>query len=161
MKYRHTALTALLCLNMGTAHAKDLHDHHGHAPTTDNRTVLKLTPDERMMILEEMRLFLDGVQKMTYSLSKQDMQATADAARNMGQKMVHEVPPALRAKLPREFKQLGATVHGSFDQIALDAETLKDVSYTLNQLSATLKNCTSCHATYQIQVPAVNTRTKR
>ena len=157
MKYRHAAMTALLCLNMGAAHAEDSHDHDGHAPATDNRAVLKLTPDERSMILEEMRLFLDGVQKMTYSLSKQDMQAAADAARNMGQKMVHEVPPALRAKLPQKFRQLGATVHGSFDQIALDAETLKDVSYTLNQLSATLKNCASCHATYQIQGPALNT----
>lgn len=153
MKYRYAALTALLCLNLGTAYAEDSHDHHGHAPATDNRAVLKLTPDERMMILEEMRLFLDGVQKMTYSLSKQDMQAAADAARNMGQKMVHEVPPALRAKLPQEFRQLGATVHGSFDQMAMDAETLKDVSHTLNQLSATLKNCASCHATYQIQGP--------
>lgn len=157
MKYRYATLTALLCLNLGAANAEDAHDHHGHAPAADNRVVLKLTPDERSMVLEEMRLFLDGIQKMTYSLSKQDMQAAADAARNLGQKMVHEVPPALRAKLPQEFRQLGATVHGSFDQIALDAETLKDVSYTLNQLSATLKNCASCHATYQIQGPALNT----
>jgi cytochrome c556 len=149
MKYRYAAIITLLCLNLGTAHAEDSHDHH--APATDNRSVLKLTPDERMMILEEMRLFLDGVQKMTYSLSKQDMQAAADAARNMGQKMAHELPPTLRAKLPQEFRQLGATVHGSFDQMAMDAETLQDVSYTLNQLSATLKNCASCHATYQIQ----------
>ncbi len=157
MKYRYVALTALLYLNLGAAHAENSHDHHGHAPATDNRAVLKLTPGERMMVLEEMRLFLDGVQKMTNSLSKQDMQAAADAARNMGQKMVHEVPPALRAKLPQEFRQMGATVHGSFDQIALDAETLKDVSYTLNQLSTTLGNCASCHATYQIQGPALNT----
>lgn len=157
MKYRYAAMTVLLCLNLGTAQAEDSHDHHGHAPATDNRAVLKLTPGERMMVLEEMRLFLDGIQKMTYSLSKQDMQAAADAARNMGQKMVHEVPPALRAKLPQKFRQLGATVHSSFDQIALDAETLKDVSYTLNQLSTTLKNCASCHATYQIQGPALNT----
>lgn len=158
MKYRHAAMIPLLCLNLGAAYAEEEHDHHDHAPATDNRTVLKLTPDERIMILEEMRLFLDGVQKMTGSLGKQDMQATAEAARNMGQKMVHEVPPALRAKLPQEFRQLGAAVHGGFDQMALDAETLKDVSYTLNQLSATLKNCASCHATYQIQGSSMNTR---
>lgn len=149
---------ALLSLTLNSAIAVETHHAHHHGAVKDGRTVLKLTPDERIMILEEMRLFLDGVQKMTGALSKQDMQATADAARNMGRKMVHEVPPALRAKLPQEFRQLGATVHGSFDQIALDAETLKDVSYTLNQLSATLKNCASCHATYQIQVPALNTK---
>lgn len=150
-------VSAFLCPTLSGAIAAESHNDHSAGLVEDGRAVLKLTPDERMMILEEMRLFLDGVQKMTYSLSKQDMQAAADAARNMGQKMVHEVPPALRAKLPQEFRQLGATVHGSFDQIALDAETLKDVSYTLNQLSATLKNCASCHATYQIQGPALNT----
>ncbi|MHB1085509.1 MAG: hypothetical protein ACYCZA_11805 [Thiobacillus sp.] len=149
---------AFLSLTLNSAIAVETHNEHHHAPATDSRTVLKLTPDERIMILEEMRQFLDGVQKMTGALSKPDMQATADAARNMGLKMVHALPPALHAKLPREFRQLGATVHGSFDQIALDAETLQDASYTLNQLSTTLKNCASCHATYQIQVPAMNTR---
>jgi uncharacterized protein YggL (DUF469 family) len=69
----------------------------------------------------------------------------------MGQKMVHEVPPALRAKLPLEFRQLGFSVHRDFDQIALDAESLKDVSHSLNQLSDTLQKCVGCHATYQIQ----------
>lgn len=47
---------------------------------------------------------------------------------------------------------------GSFDPIALDAEALKDVSYTLNQLSGTLKNSASCHAQYQIQGPVINDR---
>ena len=54
------------------------------------------------MILEEMRLFLGGLQKMTAAMGQQDMQAAAVAARNMGQKMVHEVPPTLRAKLPQD-----------------------------------------------------------
>jgi len=64
--------------------------------------------------------------------------------------MVHELPPALRAKLPQEFRQLGFSVHREFDQIALDADSLKDVGYSLNQLSDTLKKCVNCHATYQI-----------
>ncbi len=119
-------------------------------------TVLALTPAERAMILEEMHLFLDGLQKMTAALSKPDMPAAAEAARGMGQKMVHEVPPALRAKLPQEFRQLGFSVHREFDQIALDADSLKDVGYSLNQLSDTLKKCVSCHATYQIQTPVMN-----
>jgi hypothetical protein len=70
--------------------------------------------------------------------------------------MAHEVPPALRAKLPLEFRQLGSSVHREFDQIALDADGLKDVSYSLNQLSATLQKCVACHATYQIRSPMLN-----
>ena len=145
-----------LSLTLNSAIAKEAHIEHLHGAAKDARVVLKLTPGERAMVLEEMRLFLDGVQKMTDALSKQDMQASADAARNLGLKMVHEVPPSLRAKLPLEFKQLGASVHGEFDQMAMDAESLKDVSYSLSQLSATLKKCVSCHTMYQIQAPVLN-----
>lgn len=151
MKRHLACAVVLLSLNYSAAYSAELHAHPTHAPAHDDRLALKLTPDERAMILEEMRLFLGGVQKMTHALGKQDMQATADAARDMGQKMVHEVPPALRAKLPQEFRQLGFSVHRDFDQMALDAESLKDVGYSLNQLSVALQKCVSCHATYQIQ----------
>ena len=147
---------AWLCLALNHAIAADSHHAQHHAPAADTRTVLALMPAERVMILEEMRLFLDGVQKMTAALAKPDMAAVANVARNMGQKMVHEVPPELRAKLPQEFRQLGFSVHREFDQIALDADSLQDVSHSLNQLSATLKKCVSCHATYQIQTPILN-----
>lgn len=149
-------LAALLSLTLAAAaHAADPHAHH-HAPATDGRALLALTPGERAVILDEMRAFLDGVQKVTDALAREDMPAVAHAARSMGQKLTHEVPPTLRAKLPQEFRQLGFSVHRDFDQIALDAESLKDVSYSLNQLSATLQKCVACHASYQIQTPLHN-----
>lgn len=155
MKMRHALLASVLSLNM-TAAALAQHAHD-HTPGVDNRVVLALTPIERGMILEEMRLFLDGVQKMTGALGKQDMPAVAEAARGMGRKMVHEVPPALRAKLPQDFRQLGFSVHSEFDQIALDADSLKDASHSLNQLSVTLQKCVACHATYQIRISGSDT----
>ena len=149
---RIPVLAVLLALNLATARAEDSHANHP-TPAADGRAVLELAPGERAMILEEMRMFLSGVQAMTGALSQQDMPAAAAAARGMGQAMVHEVPPALRAKLPPEFRQLGFSVHRDFDQIALDAESMKDVSHTLSQLSATLQKCVACHAGYQIQSP--------
>jgi hypothetical protein len=138
MKHPRGALAVvLLCLNLGVAYAED---HHAHAPAPDGRAVLELDPDERAMIQEEMRLFLSGVLQMTAVRGKPDMPAVADAARNLGQKMVHEVPPTLRAKLPLEFRQLGFSVHRDFDQITHFAESLKEVSYSLNQLSDTRQN---------------------
>jgi hypothetical protein len=147
---------AFLCLAFNGAIAAETDHAHAPAIAADSRVVLELTPGERAIILDEMRLFLDGVQKMTGALAKPDMAAAAEASRGMGQKMVHEVPPALRAKLPQEFRQLGFSVHREFDQIALDADSLKDVSYSLNQLSATLQKCVSCHSTYQIQTSVLN-----
>lgn len=151
MKSLNMFVGGILCLALSSAIASEARDEHHHGHAVDGRAVLALTPDERAMILEEMRLFLSGVQLMTDALGKQDMKAAASAARGMGQKMVHEVPPALRAKLPQEFRQLGFSVHSDFDQIALDADNLMDVSYSLSQLSATLQKCVSCHAAYQIQ----------
>jgi hypothetical protein len=148
--------SAFLCLAFNGAIAADAHHEQQRGSAADTRVVLELTPGERAMILEEMRMFLDGVQKMTGALAKPDMPAVAEAARGMGQKMVHDVPPALRAKLPQEFRQIGFSVHREFDQIALDADSLKDVSHSLGQLSATLQKCVSCHSTYQIQTPALN-----
>ena len=158
MKHVLAPLAALLSLGVTAAHAQDPHSHPTQAPVGDSRVVLELNPGERAMILEEMRQFLAGVQKVTGALARQDMQEAAGAARGMGQKMVHEVPPALRAKLPLEFRQLGFSVHREFDQIAMDAETLRDVSTTLGQLSTTLQMCVSCHATYQIRTPAPDAR---
>ena len=158
MKRQSALLAALLSLAVTATYGEDPHSPLAPAAAHDNRAMLELTPGERAMILEEMRMFLDGVQKMTGALARQDMQGTAEAARGMGQKMVHEVPPELRAKLPVEFRQLGFSVHRDFDQIALDADSLKDVSFSLNQLSATLQKCVSCHATYQIRTPAPGAR---
>ena len=124
---------------------------HLLAPASDTRTILHLEPQERVMILAEMRLFLAGVQKLTGALGRQDMQAAAEAARSLGRKMTHEVPPALRAKRPQAFRQLGFSVHSDFDQMAVDAESMGDVGVTLRQLSATLQTCVSCHASYQIR----------
>lgn len=155
MKRQRIFLAALLGLNLSAASAQDGHAHHS-APAHDGRAVLELNPGERAMLLEEMRLFLGGVQKMTAALGQQDMPAAAEAARAMGLKMAHDMPPALRAKLPVEFRQLGSSVHREFDQIALDADGLKDASYSLNQLSATLQKCMACHAAYQIQSPMLN-----
>lgn len=146
---------AFLCLVLNGAIAAETHPAHAPAIAADTRVVLELTPDERDITLEEMRQFLGGVQKMTGALARSDMAAAAEAARGMGQKMVHEVPPALRAKLPQEFRQLGFSVHREFDQIALDAESLMDVSYSLSQLSNTLNKCVRCHATYQIRTSVI------
>lgn len=148
MKLTRLMLAALFTL-AGPAAAADPHAHS--ASVADARAVLELTAEERAMILEEMRMFLAGVQGMIGALGREDIAAAAEAARGMGQKMVHEVPPALRAKLPLEFRQFGFSVHREFDQIALDADSLKDPGHTLGQLSATLQKCVACHASYQIR----------
>ncbi len=154
MNIRHSLLALVLSASAVGVQAAE--PHHHHTPTTafDKRVMLNLTPTERAMILEEMHLFLAGVRDITAALASQDMAVAAHSARKLGVVMAHEVPPSLRAKLSTEFRQLGSSVHREFDQIAMDAESLKDVSHSLSQLSSVLGKCMSCHASYQIGQPA-------
>jgi hypothetical protein len=147
MKSKPLTLLTLLALALPAAgtHAADA------AGALDRRVALALTPAERGILLEEMHAFLAGVQKLTDALGRQDFPAAAQAARTLGPAMAHAVPATMRAKLPLEFRQLGASTHADFAQIAMDAESLGDVSHSLGQLSATLQKCVACHATYQVR----------
>ncbi|MBI3188348.1 MAG: hypothetical protein HYZ31_10855, partial [Gammaproteobacteria bacterium] len=74
----------------------------------------------------------------------------SDAARAVGRAAQNEVPGTLIGKLPMEFKQLGFDTHSKFDQIVMDANDLGDGRQILIQLSALMRNCVICHATYRI-----------
>jgi hypothetical protein len=117
----------------------------------DGRVAIVLEPPERDLLLQEMRLFLEGLQAMAAGLEKDDLGAVATAARALGSKMTGDVPPALMTKLPIEFKALGLSVHRDFDQIALDAEGLGVPKHTLGQVSAVMQKCVACHKTYQLR----------
>ncbi len=159
MKIQPVIVTAmLLSLNLGVANAQDPGVQHAYTPGQDHRAVLELTAVERAMILDEMHLFLSGLGELTGALGREDMPAAAKAARAMGLVMSHEVPQALREKLPQDFRQRGSSVHRDFDQIALDADSLGDVSHSLNQLSTTLQKCAACHAIYQMRTPVLNVK---
>ena len=120
-------------------------------PSTDGRQALVLEPAERDLVLMEMRMFLDSVQRITQAVTKEDMQAAIKAAREVGAAAQEAVPGTLMGKLPMAFKKLGFDTHTKFDVLALDAEQLGDPKHTLEQLSTLMNNCVACHATYQIQ----------
>lgn len=118
----------------------------------DKRNILPLTEPQRDHVLTEMRALLSGTQNILDALSREDMVAVADHARSLGMGMAHKGEDHLKAVLPKEFMQLGMSVHKAFDQIAVDAESLKDPRHTLRQLSESMKKCTACHDSYQIRI---------
>lgn len=122
------------------------------ADEVDKRQILPLSEQQRNHVLTEMRGLLSGTQNILDALSKEDMVAVAREARSLGMGMVHKGEDHLKAVLPKEFMQLGMSVHKSFDKIALDAESLKDPKHTLRQLGESMQKCNACHATYQIRI---------
>lgn len=121
------------------------------AEEADTRSVIQLSPQHRALVLGEMRQFLAGLQQMTHALSREDMETVSREARTLGVSMSHHMPADLKQALPLEFRKMGHAVHSSFDQIALDAESLGDGQHTLSQLGDTLSRCVACHSAYQIR----------
>jgi hypothetical protein len=124
--------------------------------TEDGRVAVLLEPGERELMLREMRAFVAGLQLMSDALSRDDMKAVAKFAREMSTARTHDVPLAMMGKLPLGFKTLAFSVHGGFDTIAADAETIGTPKHTLGQLSEVLQKCVACHNGYQVK--AVTTK---
>lgn len=142
MKKILAVFTVLLAFIAATATASEI----------DKRQVLTLNELQRDHILTEMRALLSGTQRILEALSKEDMLAVAGHARALGMGMAHKGENHLQSVLPKEFMQLGMSVHKAFDEIAADAESRKDPRHTLRQLSESMMKCSTCHVTYQIRV---------
>lgn len=116
----------------------------------DNRQVLTLSEAKRSHVLEEMRVLLAGTRNILGALSTDDMASVSKFASSLGTGMAHKPEDHLKGALPKEFMQLGMSLHRDFDQIAADAESQKDPKLTLRQLSDSMAKCIACHDTYQI-----------
>lgn len=117
----------------------------------DGRTEIVLAPAERDQILAEMRQLLKAVQGVVTGLSGSDgdLKMVEESARAAGMAMAADVNPALMAKLPLAFKQMGMSVHQDMDQLA-DAVVQREPSpQILRRLSSITARCTTCHDLYR------------
>ncbi|MBU1214466.1 MAG: hypothetical protein KKA63_04435 [Gammaproteobacteria bacterium] len=115
------------------------------------RTAIMLQPAERELVLAEMRGLLGSTHGILDGLGKKDMQQVFQAASASGMGSAADVNPALMAKLPMSFKELGMSVHHAMDEIAQDAKAGKPSGEILNKLSNTLASCVACHAAWQLK----------
>ena len=125
-------------------------------PGTDGRMHIVLAPAERDLIQAEMRMLLKAVHGVVTGLAGQDPEADRtqieQAARSAGMAMATDVNPALMAKLPLPFKQMGMSIHRDMDALA-DGIVQKETSQQiLERLSNMTARCTACHDMYRIGV---------
>ena len=124
-------------------------------PGTDGRMHIVLAPTERDLILGEMRMLLKAVHGVVTGLAGQDQEAgrrqMEQAARSAGMHMAADVNPALMAKLPLPFKQMGMSIHKDMDALA-DAVVQKETpQQILQRLSSMTARCTTCHDLYRFK----------
>jgi cytochrome c556 len=118
---------------------------------SDRRTAIMLAPSEQDQILSEMRLLLKAVHGVVTGLSRSDgdVKAVEEAARAAGMTMAADVNPALMAKLPLAFKQMGMSVHQDMDQLAVAVVQGESPPQLLRRLSSITARCTTCHDLYR------------
>jgi cytochrome c556 len=121
--------------------------------TRDSRQPIYVTAKERNQVLFDMRELLHGLFNLHLALSKNDFQAAAVAARPIGH-MLEKTPASLRERYPEEFTQMSIAMQESFDILAREAETKKDMAAVQAQLAESMTYCSGCHDTYRFEVRA-------
>lgn len=121
-------------------------------PLADGRTAILLLPEERNMVLGEMRGLLEAVQTVIQAATAGDMQAVSAAASAAGMAAAEGESAALIGKLPLEFLTLGMGAHKAFDDLAETAENTDDPLVVLRELGDMMDACTGCHAGYRLGI---------
>ena len=122
--------------------------------STDNRMAVLLSPHEADLILGEMRTMLAAVSGVLNAFGEGDRQKASAAAKSAGMAMAVDTTPALMAKLPLEFKNLGMSVHGDFDLLAADIDNGLTQQQVVQRLGATTAKCVACHSAYRLRAEA-------
>jgi cytochrome c556 len=124
------------------------------ATGADGRTEILLAPAERDQVLAEMRQLLKAVDGVVRGLSEPqpDRRAMEFAAHAAGMEMAADVEPALMAKLPLPFKQLGMSIHKDMDALAQAIAQQESPQGILQRLSSMTARCTACHDRYRFKV---------
>jgi hypothetical protein len=78
------------------------------------------------------------------------VKAAEEAARAAGMTMAADVNPALMAKLPLAFKEMGLSIHQDMDLLADAVVQRETPPQILRRLSSITARCTTCHDMFQL-----------
>ena len=124
------------------------------AEGSDGRTEILLAAAERDQILAEMRMLLKAVDGIVRGLGepKRDFKQMEETARAVGMHMAADTEPAIMAKLPLPFKQMGMSIHKDMDALADAIVRDETAQQILQRLSSMTARCTACHDMYRFSV---------
>lgn len=118
--------------------------------STDNRRSIQLAPAEKDVVLGEMRQVLQALNGTLKALGEDNFKEASIAASKAGKGMAVDINPVIMAKLPLEFKNLGMSMHGDFDQLSVDLSAGLDGKKAIQRLGVITNKCIACHATYRL-----------
>lgn len=118
--------------------------------SNDDRVELVLSKENRDFALAEMRGFLESVQQINEGITNKDKQMVISAGEMSGGSVIAHAPKGMMKALPADFKAIGFSTHGLFDEIAEDAKENFDPTHTQKQLNSLLNKCIACHRSFKI-----------
>ena len=116
----------------------------------DRRAPVVLRPNEKAAMLSDMREYLKGLQVMLAALAKDDMSTVATQSEALGKINIFNSRLMFPTVSGVRFRELAASVHEDFEEIASDAKANRNARITLEKLSVTMRRCVSCHETFYI-----------
>jgi hypothetical protein len=117
----------------------------------DQREIVYLDDENRAFVIQEMQLFVNGLQQAITALSNGDMKSVAAALRSLGMQSMSAAPATLMSNLPMEFRQIGMPIHMEFDKLATTADQGATTEEILAGLGTAMNRCIACHAAYRIE----------
>lgn len=117
----------------------------------DGRQAIILKPQQRDLVLAEMRGFVESTRDITKALGSNDNELFQKAALKVGLKAQQGVPLDMMQALPMPFKKLGMDTHKKFDELAASSQQGASNEQLLMEFSQLMNNCVACHAAYQLQ----------
>ena len=121
------------------------------SPGSDGRQVIVLKPEQRDLVLAEMRTFVVSLKEINEALATDNTKLFQQAALKVGLDAQQGVPLDMMKALPMPFKKLGMRTHKQFDELAFSARQGASDKELLGELSQLMDNCIACHAAYQLQ----------
>ncbi len=114
---------------------------------------LRLSPQVRSLLQEEMREVARGTQALAFALAAADWKTLHDTSAKIRASYIldRKLTPAQRLELehalPAGFKQLDADFHARAQKLALAAEA-RDHELAAFHFSRMVESCAACHSTY-------------
>ena len=114
---------------------------------TDNRISVKVKPEHKAFVMNEMRLFIESLQMVNEGINKNDPELIIRAAEQSGTS-VH-APKDMIPLIPEGFMKMGGPTHKLFDIMADSART--NFNPELARNSSPCSSTTAFHATRHIE----------
>ncbi len=118
--------------------------------SSDGRTAIVLTKNERNFVLGEMRGLLGHIQQLVAAAADRDIDKTIAIAKRLNSDSQGEKQVGIIAKTPLNFKKITANIHSQFGKLYEDSVKKRDANHSLKQVSMIMQNCIACHGAYTI-----------